>query len=243
MGRNTDEIKNAIQDFDRKGSFNYRALNRMTSTLQFLKQNSISIINKGQSADAPEKLVERMRIKFTQLEAKKIIFYTDGSTKPRPVRPNSGCSIVMTDTEHKMIFKWGMSIRTDGNNFLAELAAASCVIKALPMDVSATLRIDSKAAIGAISKGAISERRRVRAAGRTWLNYCRNELNLKRKNINIEHVAAHKGNTLPEQIGNAAADELANRVRLSGEKQQPCPYFRPQRRALYFEAERQPYPR
>ena len=93
------------------------------------------------------------------------------------------------------------------------------------MDVSATLRIDSKAAIGAISKGAISERRRVRAAGRTWLNYCRNELNLKRKNINIEHVAAHKGNTLPEQIGNAAADELANRVRLSGEKQQPCPYF------------------
>ena len=56
-------------------------------------------------------------------------------------------------------------VRTDGNNFIAELAAASITVKALPPHLPLLLRIDSIAAIGAITKGIVSERKRVRAPG------------------------------------------------------------------------------
>src|SRR6185437_2776536 len=146
------EIKRAVQEFQHKGSFNCRAGNRLTSTLQFLKQNSFSITNKGQSfSSAPERLVERIKMAISKSKTRKIIIYTDGSTTPYLKHANSGCSVVITDTNHKLIYEDGMPIRSDGNNFMAELAA--CVIKALPGDISTTLRIDSKAAIGAILKG------------------------------------------------------------------------------------------
>jgi len=63
------------------------------------------------------------------------------------------------------VWSGGLIVRTDGNNFIAEMAAAAVVIKACPIQMPLTLRIDSMAAIGALSKGAISERRRIRASG------------------------------------------------------------------------------
>ena len=99
--------------------------------------------------------------------------YTDGSTNPKLKHANSGCSVVITDPGHQVLWQGGMPVRSDGNNFIPELAAATCAIKALPKDVHMTLRIDSMATIGAISKGVVSERRRVRAAGRAWLNFSR----------------------------------------------------------------------
>ncbi len=53
----------------------------------------------------------------------------------------------------------------------------------------------------------------MRAAGRPWLNYCRNDWILKRHNIQLEHVYSHRSNVSPEQIGNNAADSLANHFR------------------------------
>lgn len=62
-----------------------------------------------------------------------------------------------------------MVVRADGNNFIAEMAAAAMVIKACPnSDFLLKLRIDSTAAIGAITKGYVSERKRIRAVGRAW---------------------------------------------------------------------------
>jgi len=220
------EIKRAVQEFEHKGSFNCRAGNRLTSTLQFLKQNSFSITNKGQSfSSAPERLVERIKMAISKSKTRKIIIYTDGSTTPYLKNANSGCSVVITDTNHKFIYEDGMAIRSDGNNFMAELAAAACVIKALPRDISATLRIDSKAAIGAISKGVVSERRRIRAAGRPWLNFCRRDIVLKHKQIKVEHVASHKGTSRPDQVGNERADQIANLTRIKSEKGPPEDYF------------------
>ena len=67
-------------------------------------------------------------------DQKKLIIYTDGSTNARQGKPNSGCGIVVTSTDHKLLWKGGMPLRSDGNNFTAELAAAACSIKAVPKD-------------------------------------------------------------------------------------------------------------
>ena len=118
-----------------------------------------------------------------------------------------------------------MTVRTGGNNFLAELAAVACTVRALPPNVSMTLRTDSQAVIGAISKGPVSERKRIRAPGRVWLNLYRNDLQTKRARIHLEHVSAHKGTNLPEHIGNDNADRLAKAFRNLGECRSPVKYF------------------
>ena len=69
-----------------------------------------------------------------------------------------------------------MIVRADGNNFIAEIAAAASVVKAIPKGIPVTLLIDSMATIGALSQDVVSERKRVRAAGRAWLNWCRQDL-------------------------------------------------------------------
>jgi len=117
-------------------------------------------------------------------EGKKIIAYTDGSTTPRAKSPNSGSGIFITNANHEEIYSGGLIVRTDGNNFIAEMAAAAAVVKACPTSVQLVLRIDSMATIGAITKGTVSERRRVRAAGRAWMNLCRNDKNRKRLESN-----------------------------------------------------------
>ena len=118
-----------------------------------------------------------------------------------------------------------MIVRTDGNNFIAELAAAALVIKACPQFLPLTLKIDSKAAIGALTKGVVSERKRVRAPGRAWLNFCREDYLIKQNHLNIEHVSSHSGLETPEQIGNDTADQLANFYRCLGDRRSPSLYF------------------
>ena len=86
-----------------------------------------------------------------------------------------------------------MKVRSDGNNFIAEIAAAAVVIKACPPNLPLLLRIDSMATIGAISTGAVSERRRIRASGRTWMNFCRDEYLQRRGDIIIKHIFSHTG--------------------------------------------------
>src|SRR6185503_4592375 len=89
-----------------------------------------------------------------------LIVYTDGSTDTKGNPANSGCGIVVTNTEHKQLWSGGFMVRTDGNKFIAEIAAAAVVIKACPPSIPLILRTDSLATIGAISKGSVSERKR-----------------------------------------------------------------------------------
>jgi hypothetical protein len=116
-------------------------------------------------------------------------------------------------------------VRTDGNNFIAEMAAAAVVIKACPTQMPLTLRIDSMATIGALSKGVISERRRIRASGRAWVNLCRSASIQKGSYLRIEHVRSHTGCLSPSQIGNEKADQIANKFRLQGQKEPPASYL------------------
>ena len=88
-----------------------------------------------------------------------ILAYTDGSTETRKRKSqNSGYGIQVTTNSHIPICSGGGAVRSDGNNFVAEMAAATVVIKALPPDRTLTLYIDSMAAIQALSQGPMSER-------------------------------------------------------------------------------------
>ena len=79
------------------------------------------------------------------------------------------------------------------------------------------------ATIGALSKTTVSERKRIRAPGRAWLNLCSSEIG--KQPVKIEHVSSHTGSVTPEQKGNDAADSLANKYRLHGESIGPVPHL------------------
>ena len=76
----------------------------------------------------------------------------------------------------------GGVVRSDGNNFIAEMAAATAVIHALPQDRNLTMYIDSMATIQALDEGAVSERRRIKMQGRAWKSSIRAALAEKRTN-------------------------------------------------------------
>ena len=75
----------------------------------------------------------------------------------------------------------GGIVRSDGNNFIAEMAAASMVIGALPVDRNMTMYIDSMAIIQALAKGSVSERKRIKMQGRAWKSFLRTTVAIKNR--------------------------------------------------------------
>ena len=53
--------------------------------------------------------------------------------------------------------------------------------------------------------------------------------------ITVEHVSSHTGTLTPEQIGNDAADRLANQFRLKGESSEPAPHLWETEEGLLFQ--------
>ena len=180
-------------------------------------------------------MVYAIKSTLEQTEVKKAIIYTDGSTSPKGKSPNSGCGIFITDENHTPLWSGGAVIRTDGNNFIAELAAAAIVAKACPRNLPILIRIDSMATIGAISKGPVSEWKRIRAAGRAWLSFSRSDFSQIGRTIMVEHVRSHTGSQTVEQVGNDNADQLANKFRLEGERSVPALYLWESEEFLLFQ--------
>jgi len=207
----------AVNKLEQKTSIKPRKHCRISSTIQYLKLLKFNIIIKGVGDKKPMSLVSK--IQKTLQERKElitpIIVYTKSNC------PNSGAAIVITDGNDDQIWSGGLVVRADGNNFIR----ASITIKACPKGVSMILRMDSKAAIGALSKGHVSERKRVRTAGRAWVNFCRYEMLEKNQDIMIQHVSSHKGTETTEQRGNDAADIISNEYRRIGESSSARPYF------------------
>jgi hypothetical protein len=223
-GKTCYELKDAITYLqDAKAYLKCRA--RVSQTIKHLHKLEIKLACPCQSDMHPVTLTSEIRQIIEMKEMKEVLAYTDGSTKARSHEANSGCGIYLTDLEGKKVWSGGCVVRTDGNNFIAEIAAASIMIMACPPDVLLEIRIDSMAAIGALSKGILSERKRIRASGRSWLNWCRQEWQAKRHHIRLEHVASHQEEKSAASIGNDKADALANEQRIRGEEQIPQPYF------------------
>src|SRR4051812_8186869 len=66
---------------------------------------------------------------------------TDGSTDPKGRSGNSGVGIALTDSKNNPIWSGGMAVRSDGNNFIPEIAAALVVIKACPAALKLTFAV------------------------------------------------------------------------------------------------------
>ena len=236
---NSPDPASAARKFSQRKKFPIEPSARMVHTLKYLYTQDIKVLYRSdQKSMVISPLVQEITSALSQVPVGgKIIAYTDGSTAPRGKQANSGSGIFITDVEHKKVWSGGLVVRTDGNNFIAEMAAAALVTKACPPYLQLLLRIDSMATIGAITKGIVSERRRVRAAGRAWLNLCRSDFVEKEGNIKIEHISSHKGTGTPEQVGNDAADRLANSFRLEGEKKssEPASYLLETEESLLFQ--------
>jgi ribonuclease HI len=211
----------AVEELTSLRSLSMRKFCRLASTIQYLKKLKIEVAIKTVGDQSPLLLSIDLHNTMRDIaQGSQIIAYTDGSTDQKHPSGNSGLGIVITDCENQTLWTGGLVVRADGNNFIPELAAAAIVIKAVPLTLRLTLRTDSLATIGAISKGPISERKRILAAGRPWLNLCRDDLLRKRARISVEHVFSHRGNLSPEQQGNELADAIANHYRRTGET---CP--------------------
>ena len=121
---------------------------RMSPTLKYLKDLGIRIISSDcQKSAVISSVVHDLKASLEQSKLGKVIVYTDGSTSLNKKSPNSGCGIFVTDEKDQPLWSGGMVVRTDGNNFIAELAAAAITVKAVPPTVPLLLRIDSMAAI------------------------------------------------------------------------------------------------
>jgi len=117
---------------------------RLGPTLKYLKDLGIRITSSSnqKSADVAS-VVLAINSTLNRANVSKVIVYTDGSTSPNKKSPNSGCGIFITDEKNKPLWTGGLVVRTDGNNFIAELAAASITVKACPPILPLLLRIDS----------------------------------------------------------------------------------------------------
>lgn len=197
--------------------------NRIAITLRELKKSG-AFIMANLYDDLNPSIAETTAIEIKSvIEANRdrapIHAYTDGSTDPNSLNCHSGVGIYITDADHKEVWRGGFFIRTDKNNFIAEIAAATTVINAVPSDIDCTMWIDSTATIHALQKGTLlSERRIIRSAGRAWLNWARQRLP---SHVKMQHVRSHTGRKGPREIGNDTADYLANQYRTQGKRASP----------------------
>jgi hypothetical protein len=97
-------------------------------------KNELGLISKNTTGGAldPVTLTCMIEKAIVHSTSSHFFAYTDGSTNPKTHSPNSGCGVVITDKNDKLLYSGGLIVRSDGNNFIPELAAASCVIKATP---------------------------------------------------------------------------------------------------------------
>ena|ERR1700744_5467851 len=88
--------------------------------------------------------------------------FTDGSTAARSTKPNSGIGVAVFDEKYNLIWQGGGGVRSDGNNFVAEMAAAALALNAAPKRIPVNLYMDSTSAMQAITflRGEMFARRR-----------------------------------------------------------------------------------
>ena len=216
------------QLFDKDTKINHRKENRLGDTIKWMKNLSLHITEKGEDkSDIPGKINNLAQVLHHSTKPNQhILVYTDGSTETRKRKSkNSAYGIYITTSTHTPIFLGGGTVRSDGNNFIAEMAAATVVIKALPPNRTMTMYIDSMATIQALRQGPVSERKRIKMQGRAWKSFLRPALIEKRLRILMLHVKSHDGLERPEQRGNDKADKIAKKLMNQAETLEPLPYF------------------
>jgi ribonuclease HI len=132
--------------------------------------------------------------------------------------------IVLYGPEQKLLWEGGMGIRTDGNNYVAEIAATTILLTSVPHHVHLSLFTDCLSAIHTLNKPALSERRRLRTPARVWASLGQ-EARQRHPDVLIKHVRSHQGTNTFEQVGNDRADRLAKLHLELTEHEKPIPYY------------------
>jgi ribonuclease HI len=161
--------------------------------------------------------VKKLRTILHPVPAQRLKIFTDGSTQMKGRKSeNSGFGIVVMDEKGQTLYEGGGIVRSDGNNFIPEIAAAAITLHALPNHLQADIFIDNQATISAIKEKPLSERRRIRASGRAWKNFIRKAVAEKSQLVQIHHIKAHEGDN---------ADKIAKEFMAEAEEMKPAPYF------------------
>ena len=138
---------------------------------------------------------------------------------------NSGFGIIVMDEKNQTLYKEGGIVRSDGNNFIPEIAAAAIALNALPNHLCADIFIDNQATIAAFKEKPLSERRRIRSSGRSWKTFIRKAMKEKNQQVQIHHIKAHEGVENLLQRGNDMADKVAKEYMTRAEEMKAAPYF------------------
>jgi ribonuclease HI len=227
--QSSTQVVQVLQNlFHKDTKINHRKKNRLADIVKWMKKLEVHIMEQGEDkSDIMEKINKLSQIlRHNTNPNQHIVAYTDGSTETKTRKSkNSGYGIYITTNSHMPICSGGGAVRSDGNNFVAEMAAATVVIKALPLDRTLTLHIDSMAAIQSLEQGPVSERKRIKMQGRAWKSFLKTTLAEKRQQICILHVKSHSGLGSPQQQGNDQADKIAKNFMSQAEKLGPLPYF------------------
>ena len=135
----TSDLQSALNVLRRKKNFPRKGHCRMIQSLRHLRKLGASLVTPTESPGDPilQVISEIQRtLQVAELKNPTVIAYTDGSTSTKSKSKNSGCGIYITDSLHRPLWSNGFIVRSDGSNFLAEIAAAAVVIKALPTNFS-----------------------------------------------------------------------------------------------------------
>jgi len=145
-GKTSKELGAVILLLNKKKSIKVSSTSRMSSTLAYLKSVNIELScpKVGPGTPLPVRMAQEIRQAITKALGTSFIAYTDGSTKARSKEPNSGCGIYITDDKNQVVWSGGMSVRADGNNFIAEMAAAATVVMAVPPEISLQLELSPR---------------------------------------------------------------------------------------------------
>jgi ribonuclease HI len=145
---------------------------------------------------------------------------------------NSGFGIIVMDEKNQTLYKEGGIVRSDGNNFIPEIAAAAIALNALPNHLCADIFIDNQATIAAFKEKPLSERRRIRSSGRSWKTFIRKAMKEKNQQVQIHHIKAHEGVENLLQRGNDMADKVAKEYMTRAEEMKAALISPPMRKKL-----------
>jgi hypothetical protein len=141
------DLPSAAKKLEWRKKFPLKINYRICSPLRYFRLLGIKLISPPSQTELnTSRIIQEISLALSESKCNAIV-YTDGSTSPQGKSPNSGSGIYITDEQHTPLWSGGFTVRTDGNNFIAELAAAAVVIKACPKNVSVRMKIDHRRTI------------------------------------------------------------------------------------------------
>ena len=131
--KRSDQLLPVIEAFQKAGTLRGRRYNRLGVVVKWLKEAGLVLTNKPEDKTDILYQVKSLQDVLHPLPTQKLKIFTDGSTQMKGRKSaNSGFGIVVMDEKGHTLYEGGGVVRSDGNNFIPEIASAAIVLNALP---------------------------------------------------------------------------------------------------------------